>query len=155
MEVILKENMENLGKLGDVVDVKPGYARNYLFPKGLAMESTEHNLDVIKHKKIKAEKQLEIEKLSAMEQKKKLEELTLTIEKKAGEKDTLFGSVTTMEIENKLSEMGVSIDRKKFHMEEPIKKLGSYTCKIKLVEDIEADLKIEVVKEGEDETDNK
>ncbi len=153
MKVILNENIEALGDLGDLVEVKPGYARNYLFPKGLALEPTKHNLEVMKHRKIKAEKQLELAKLSAIEQKKKLEELTLTIEKKAGENEQLFGSVTAMEIEGKLAEMGILIERKKFHLEEPIKKLGSYICKIKLVEDIEADLKIEVVQEEGDNTD--
>jgi large subunit ribosomal protein L9 len=152
MRVILNESIEKLGKLGDVVEVKPGYARNYLFPRGLALEPTKHNLEVMKHKKIKAEKQLELEKLSAMEQKKKLEELILTIKKKAGESEQLFGSVTAMEIEGQLAEMGINIERKKLHLEEPIKKLGSYICKIKLIEDIEADLKIEVVREGEEET---
>jgi large subunit ribosomal protein L9 len=153
MRVILNENIEALGNLGDLVEVKPGYARNYLFPKGLALESTKHNLEVMKHRKIKAEKQLELAKLSAIEQKKKLEELTLTIEKKAGENEQLFGSVTAMEIEGKLTEMGIPIERKKFYLEEPIKKLGSYICKIKLVEDIEADLKIEVVQEADEKTD--
>jgi large subunit ribosomal protein L9 len=153
MKVILNENIEALGNLGDLVEVKPGYARNYLFPKGLALEPTKHNLEVMKHRRIKAEKQLELAKLSAIEQKKKLEELTLTIEKKAGENEQLFGSVTAMEIEDKLAEMGISIERKKFHLEEPIKKLGSYICKIKLVEDIEADLKIEVVQEEGNKTD--
>ncbi len=151
MKVILNENIENLGSLGDVVEVKPGFARNYLLPRGLALENTKHNLEVMKYKKIKAQKKLELEKLSAVEQKKKLEEVTLIITKKAGETDTLFGSVTAMEIESKLAEMGITIERKKFHLEEPIKKLGSYVCKIKLVEDIEADLKIEVVREGEGE----
>jgi large subunit ribosomal protein L9 len=151
MKVILNENIENLGSLGDLVEVKPGYARNYLLPKGLALETTKHNLEVMKYKIIKAQKKLELEKLSAMDQKKNLEEITLTIAKKAGETDTLFGSVTAMEIESKLTEMGITIERKKFHLEEPIKKLGSYVCKIKLVEDIEADLKIEVVREGEEE----
>jgi len=153
MKVILNENIEALGNLGDLVEVRPGYARNYLFPKGLALEPTKHNLEVMKHKKIKVEKQLELAKLSAIEQKKKLEELTLTIEKKAGENEQLFGSVTAMEIESKLAEMGFPIERKKFYLEEPIKKLGSYICKIKLIEDIEADLKIEVVQEEGDKTD--
>jgi large subunit ribosomal protein L9 len=152
MRVILKKDIESLGKLGDLVEVNPGYARNYLFPKGFVLEPTKHNLDVMKQRKIKAEKQLELEKLTSMEQKTKLEELTLTIEKKAGENEQLFGSVTPMEIEGKLAEMGIVIERKKFHLEEPIKKLGSYICKIKLLEDIEADLKIEVVEEKEDET---
>jgi len=150
MKVLMNENVENLGRLGELVDVKPGYARNYLFPKGLALAPNKHNMEVMKYKKVKAEKQLELEKLSAMEQKKKIEEITLIIEKKAGETDTLFGSVTAMEIESKLAEMGVEIERKKFHMEEPIKKLGNFVCKIKLVEDVEADLKIEVHREGEE-----
>ena len=105
----------------------------------------------MKYKVIKAKKKLELEKLSAIEQKKKLEEITLIMKKKAGETDTLFGSVTAMEIEGKLAEMGITIERKKFHLDEPIKKLGSYVCKIKLVEEIEADLKIEVVREGDEE----
>lgn len=152
MKVILNENVENLGKVGDVVEVRPGYARNYLFPKALALEPTKHNIDLMERKRKKVEKQMELEKLSALEQKQKVEELTITIEKKAGEQDQLFGSVTAMEIEAKLAEQGVTIERKKFHLEEPIKKLGSYICKIRLVEDVEADLKIEVVKEGDEET---
>jgi large subunit ribosomal protein L9 len=151
MKVLLNETIDTLGKLGDLVDVKPGYARNYLFPKRLALEPNKHNLEVMKYKVIKAKKKLELEKLSAIEQKKKLEEITLVMKKKAGETDTLFGSVTAMEIEAKLAEMGITIERKKFHLDEPIKKLGSYVCKIKLVEEIEADLKIEVVREGDEE----
>jgi len=151
MKVLLNENIESLGRLGDLVDVKAGYARNYLFPKGLALTPNKHNMEIMKFKKIKAQKQLELEKLSAMELKAKIEEITLIIEKKAGETDTLFGSVTAMEIESKLAEMGVEIERKKFHLPEPIKKLGNYVCKIKLVEDIEADLKIEVHREGEED----
>ena len=151
MKVILIDNLDNVGKLGDIVEVKAGFARNYLLPRRLALQPTKHNVDMLKFKKIKAAKKLELEKMSAVELKKKLEEITLTIQKKAGETDTLFGSVTAMEIESKLAEMGISIDRKKFHLEEPIKKLGNYVCKIRLVEDIEADLKIEVTRDIEQE----
>jgi len=151
MKVILNADIEQLGQLGDIVDVKPGYARNYLIPKKLALEPNKHNLEVMKFRKLKAQKQLELDKLSAREQKQKIEELRLTIEKKAGESDTLFGSVTPMEIQQKLEEMGVTIDRKKFHLDEPIKKLGHHVCKVKLIEDIEAELRIDVVKEGEEE----
>lgn len=151
MKVILNENVINVGKLGDIVEVKAGFARNYLLPRRLALQPTKHNVDILKFKKIKAAKKLEQEKLSAEELKKKLEELTITIKKKAGETDTLFGSVTAMEIESKLAESGISIERKKFHLEEPIKKLGNYVCKIRLVEDIEADLKIEVTRDTEGE----
>jgi large subunit ribosomal protein L9 len=151
MKVILNENVDNVGKLGDIVDVKAGFARNYLLPRRLVLEPTKHNVELLKFKKIKAAKKLELEKLSAAELKKKLEEITLTIKKKAGETDTLFGSVTAMEIESKLAEAGISIERKKFHLEEPIKKLGNYVCKIRLVEDMEADLKIEVTRDSDSE----
>lgn len=151
MKILLNENVEHLGNLGDLVEVKPGYARNYLFPRGLALQPTKHNLEIMKYKKIKAQKKLELEKLSAMEQKQKLEEFTLTIAKKAGESDTLFGSVTTMEIQQKLEELGTHIDKKKLHLDEPIKKLGEHICKVKLIEDIEAELKIAVVRESEEE----
>ncbi len=99
MKIILNEDIEHLGRLGNLVEVKPGYARNYLFPRGLALRPTKHKMEMMKYKKIKAQKRLELEKLSALDQKQKLEELTLTIKKKAGESDTLFGSVTTIEIQ--------------------------------------------------------
>jgi large subunit ribosomal protein L9 len=153
MKILLNEDIDHLGRLGDLVEVKPGYARNYLFPRGLALKPTNHNLEMMKYKKIKAQKKLELEKLSALEQKQKLEELTLTIAKKAGESDTLFGSVTTIEIQQKLEELGTHIDRKKIHLDEPIKKLGPHVCKVKLIEDVEAEVKIEVVKENEETED--
>lgn len=148
MKVILNEYVESLGRVGDIVDVKPGYARNYLFPRKLALPPTKHNMEIMKYKKVKAEKQLEIDKMSARDQKTKLEELTLVIEKKAGETDTLFGSVTPSEIQEKLEEMGVSIDKKRFHLDEPIKKLGTHVCTIRLIEEIVAEVKIEVIREG-------
>jgi len=147
MKVILNENVENVGGLGDIVEVKRGFARNYLFPRKLALQVNKHNEEIMKYKKIKALKKIELEKLSAMDLKQKIEQLTITITKKAGESETLFGSVTTMEIQAKLEEAGIAIDKKKLHLEDHIKKLGQYVCKVKLIEDIEADLKVEVVKE--------
>jgi len=147
MKVILNENVENVGGLGDIVEVKRGFARNYLFPRKLALQVNKHNEEIMKYKKIKALKKIELEKLSAMDLKQKIEQLTITITKKAGESETLFGSVTTMEIQAKLEEAGIAIDKKKLHLEDHIKKLGQYVCKVKLIEDIEADLKLEVVKE--------
>jgi len=150
MRVILNENIDKLGKIGDVVDVKPGHARNYLLPQGLAVPHTPHNLGLMESKKKKFQKRVELERMSALEQKQKIEQLLLVITKKAGETDTLFGSVTTLEIEEMLEGMGVTIERKRLHLDEPIKKLGSYTCKVKLMEDMDAELKIDVVKEGPD-----
>lgn len=149
MKVILNSNIEKLGIVGDVVEVKSGYARNFLFPKGFALEVNKHNLEIIEHKRKKIQKKLELEKLSATEQKEKLDAISLTIAKKSGENDVLFGSVTIPEIEEKLEEMGIKLERKKFHLDEPIKRLGNYTCKVKLFEDVVAELKIEVVQEGE------
>ncbi len=148
MKVILNEHIDNLGRLGDIIEVKAGYARNYLLPRNKVVLPTKHNLEVMKFKRIKALKQLEEEKLSAKELKAKLEAVTLTITKKAGESDTLFGSVTTMEIQAKLEEKGFNIDRKKIHLPEHIKKLGLHVCAIKLIEEIEAEVKIEVLREG-------
>ncbi len=151
MKVILNENIENLGRVGDEIDVKPGYARNYLLPRKLAVPPTKHNIEIMKYKRVKAQKQFELEKLSAVEQKQKLEEMTLTITKKAGESETLFGSVTPTEIQGLLEEMGLTLDKKKFHLDEPIKKLGLHVCKIKLMEEVEAELKINVLREGGDD----
>ncbi len=149
MKILLNADIEKLGKVGDQVDVKPGYARNYLLPNKLALEVTKHNLEIMVHRKRKMDKKRELEKLSAEEQKAKIENLKIEIVKKAGENDVLFGSVTTLEIEKKLEEQGVKIERKRIHLDEPIKKLGSFVSKIKLYEDVEAQLKIEVTKEGD------
>lgn len=155
MKLILNSDIDRLGKLGDIVSVKPGYARNYLLPKELALKLNKHNLELMEYKKKKIQKKIELEKLSAIDQKKKLGEITLTIEKKAGENDVLFGSVTVQEIEKKLEEMGLKIDRKKFQLAEPIKRLGNYSCNVKLFEDVETDIKIEVVKQIEEISEKK
>ena len=151
MKVLLNADLENLGKVGDLVDVKPGYARNYLFPNDFAIEVTKHNLEIMVHRKKKADKKRELEKLSAEELKTRIEALKIEITKKAGENDVLFGSVTTIEIEKILNEKGIKIERKKIHLDEPIKKTGSFISRVKLFEDVEAQLKIEVLKEGEEE----
>lgn len=149
MKVLLTEFIDKLGDVGDVVDVKSGFARNFLFPKKLAIDVTPHNRALMEREKKKIEKRIETETLSAQEQKQKLELLSIAIKKKAGENDVLFGSVTPTEIEKELEHLGVQVDKKKIHLDEPIKRLGHYTCKIKLFKDIEAEIKIEVRREEE------
>jgi large subunit ribosomal protein L9 len=152
MKVILTTDIETLGQVGDIVDVKPGYVRNFLFPKKFAIKLTPHNKIVMENRKKMIQKKIELEKMSAIEQKEKIEGITLTLKKKAGENDVLFGSVTTAELEREFKELGFDIERKKIHLEEPIKRLGNYTCKIKIYTDIEAEVKIEVEKEEEEES---
>ncbi len=101
-------------------------------------------------RKKKVQKKLELEKLSAVDQKVKLEGLIIRLAKKAGENDVLFGSVTSHELEEEFTRLGVHIDKKKIHLEEPIKRIGNYTCKIKLFKDVEVDVRIEVVREGDE-----
>ena len=149
MKVILNADIEKLGEVGDTVEVKPGFARNYLLPRELPLTVTKHNIDLMKIRKAKHQKKMEIEKLSAEEQKQKLEALSLKITKKAGENGVLFGSVTPHEVQDLLEEMGVQIERKKFHFDEAVKRVGHYTFKIKLFKDVEAEMKLEVIGEGE------
>jgi large subunit ribosomal protein L9 len=149
MKVILTADVDKVGNLGDIIEVKKGFARNFLLPRKYAVEVTAHQVTLMGNKKKKHLKQLEIEKLSALEQKQKLEEISITIKKKAGENDVLFGSVTTSELEKELKAMGVSVEKKKLHLEEPIKRLGNYSLKIKLFKDVEAEIKIAVLKDGD------
>jgi len=149
MKVILTADVDKIGSLGDVIEVKKGFARNFLLPRQLAMEVSEHNLALMEGRKKKHQKKLDLEKLSAVEEKQKLDGLAITIRKKAGENDVLFGSVTTAEIERELEARGVSVERKKIHLDEPIKRLGDFSAKVKLHKDVEATIAISVLKEEE------
>ncbi|MBI1921646.1 MAG: 50S ribosomal protein L9 [Geobacter sp.] len=144
MKVILKENIETLGQIGDVVKVAPGYARNYLLPKGLAIAATEKNAKAMEH----AKRHLDYKRNKALEQAKqfaaKLEALALTISHQAGEEGKLFGSVTNMEIAEKLLAQGVELDRKKIVLAEPIKQVGEYTATVKVHPEVTATIKITV-----------
>jgi large subunit ribosomal protein L9 len=148
MKVILNADIETLGTLGKVVEVKAGYARNYLLPKGLALPNTEHNINRMVFIRKKHEEKRAMEKLGAEEQKKKLEALTLQVTKKAGENDVLFGSVTTMEIAEMLEAKGLTVDRKRIHLSDQIKKLGDFTCTVRLFEGVDAVIPIKVLREG-------
>lgn len=144
MKVILKENLENLGQIGDVVKVAPGYARNYLLPKGFAIEATEKNAKALEH----AKRQLAYKKNKALEAAKllagKLEALAINLTHQAGEEGKLFGSVTNMEIAAFLKANGIELDRKKIVLAEPIKQLGDYSVPVKIHPEVAATLKVTV-----------
>ncbi len=150
MKVILTSDVDKVGNLGDVIEVKPGFARNFLFPRKLAVEVNTHNLALMAGRKKKHQKKLELEKQAAGEQKLKLDGVVIAIRKKAGENDVLFGSVTTAEIEKELADKGFSVERKKIHLDEPIKRLGEFTAKIKLFQGVEAAIQVVVQKEEGD-----
>jgi large subunit ribosomal protein L9 len=147
MQVILKTHIENIGQAGDLIEVAPGFARNYLLPKKLAILASAKNIKQLEHQKrlkeaIKEKHLRDCEKLAQT-----IESLSLTIIRKAGENDRLFGSVTSMDITEALASEGVSIERKRIHIEDPIKSLGIYTIPIRLHQDVTANLKVWVVKE--------
>lgn len=144
MKVILKENIDTLGHIGDIVKVAPGYARNYLLPKGLAVEATEKNAKALEHVKrqmaYKKNKALESAKLLAA----KLDALSVELVHQAGEEGKLFGSVTNMEIAAYLKDKGFEIDRKTIVLPEPIKSLGEYTVPVKIHPEVAASLKVTI-----------
>ncbi len=147
MRIILLESIENLGRKGEIVNVKDGYARNYLIPKGLAIKVTQSNIKMIQEKQKKLEKEREKEIRTVEDLKNRIESLKLTFYKRAGEEDVLFGSVTSAEIEEKLKEEGIEIEKKKIVIKEPIKKLGEHEVEVKVHPEVKAKLKIEVLKE--------
>jgi large subunit ribosomal protein L9 len=145
MQVILKEDVHNLGKAGELVKVKPGFGRNYLIPQGKAMVATAANVKQIEHeKKVIAAKQVQLGK-DAQAIADKLASVEVQIERQVGEEDKLFGSVTSRDIEAALKDKGVTIDHRKVHMPEPIKTIGYHTVEIKLGTGITGKIKVVVV----------
>jgi len=146
MKVILVEEIPSLGRIGDVVKVADGYGRNYLIPQKKAMEATSKNIKKLEHDEGLTKSILDKTKKEAERIADKIEALSCTITKRAGEEDKLFGSVTTMDIKKNLTGEGIDIDRKKIVLDEPIKKLGDFIVPIKLHQEVTADLKVSVVK---------
>jgi large subunit ribosomal protein L9 len=144
VQVILNEDVPNLGRTGDVVKVRPGFARNYLFPRHLAVEANPKSLHAFEHHKRIALAKREVQKGEASELKRKLEALTISIGAHAGEEGKLFGSVTNIDIERALREKGFSVERRKIHLAEPIKQLGEFTVPVRLQPEVEASLKVQV-----------
>jgi large subunit ribosomal protein L9 len=148
MEVILKEDIATLGKIGEVVRVRDGYARNYLLPRGLVLEANKRNLKTFEHqKKIVADQKQKITR-HAQAVGDQLAGVSLVIPMKVGEEGKLFGSVTTLQIEKALKAKGLNVDRRKIHLEAPIKIAGNHEVAIRLSADLTVPLKISVVAEG-------
>jgi large subunit ribosomal protein L9 len=147
MKIILLENVPSLGKAGDLVKVSAGYGRNYLIPQKKAILATEKSLKVVEHKKREVQQRMEKTKKDSEKMGQRIEALSCTFAKAVGESGKLFGSVTSMDIENFLKENGIEVDRKKIILEEPIKNLGMFTVPIKLNSEVTAHLKVWVVQE--------
>jgi large subunit ribosomal protein L9 len=144
MEVILKEDVANLGHRGDVVKVADGYGRNFLLPRKLALQATLANKAVIEQMKAAATRRSAEEKVQAQALVAKLEPLTLTFTRKSGENGQLFGSVTTADIASELADKGFDIDRRKIQLSEPIKSLGNFTVSVKLHREVTAHVGVHV-----------
>lgn len=147
MEVILREDVEKLGSRGQLVKVAPGYARNFLLPKRLAVAATDANKKIVEQERQAALRREAKEAGEAQELAKLLAPVVVTIAQKAGENDQLFGSVTSADIAAKLEEQKFHIERKKIVLHDPIKQLGEYTVTLKLHREVSVDIKVNVVKE--------
>ncbi len=146
MKVILIEDVKDIGAMGDIIDVKDGYARNFLFPQNLARQAVNSNLKIIEDIKKKKLINAAKEKKEAEEIKAKIAALSCTIAVEAGEDDKLFGSVTNQGISHAFELEGIMVDKKQIILEEPIKKLGVYNIAVKLHPEVTAEVKVWVVK---------
>ena len=147
MKVILRQDFESLGKIGQVVDVKDGYARNFLFPRGIAYAALKGNVKALEEEKKSVEKK-NLQELKAAEiLASELETVSVTIPVQVGEEDKIFGTVTTQMIADALKEKGHEVDKRKIEIEEPIKSLGIYGVSVKLHPSVNAKIKVWVVRE--------
>ena len=147
MEVILREDIDKLGNRGEIVKVAPGYARNFLLPKRLAVAATESNKKIVEQERqahLRKEAKLEGE---AQDLAKMMGNVSVTIKQKAGENDQLFGSVTSKDVADALNAAGYSIDRRKIQLEEPIKQLGEFKVPVRLHKNVTTEVAVTVAKE--------
>jgi large subunit ribosomal protein L9 len=148
MEVILREEVPNLGTVGDVVKVKPGFARNYLLPRGLAVVADRRNIRVLEHQKRLVADKRERDRRQAQTQAEQLSSVRLTIMARAGDEGKLFGSVTNIDIEKALADSGFNVERRRIRLDEPIKLIGQYVVPIHLTTGVDA--QVTVVVEAEE-----
>ena len=144
VQVILRDDVANLGKIGDVVRVKPGYARNFLIPRGLAVDANPKNLRVLEHQKRVIAAKAEREHKTAEAVARRVQGIKLTVRARAGEEGRLFGSVTNMDIERLLAEKGVQVDRRRIAIDEPIKQVGTYTITVQIGRAVRAAVELTV-----------
>ncbi|HKV76279.1 MAG TPA: 50S ribosomal protein L9 [Gemmatimonadales bacterium] len=147
MEVILRDNVDKLGKAGDLVKVKPGYARNFLLPQGLAYEATPGNKKRIEAEAKSRQAKQAAERAAAEGVAAKLNGVKLTLARKAGEENRLFGSITSQDVADALAAAGHEVDKRKIDLEHPIKTLGVHTVPVRVYHDVHAELQLTVVAE--------
>ncbi|MCS6958238.1 MAG: 50S ribosomal protein L9 [Aquificaceae bacterium] len=148
MKVVLIKDLEGYGVFGDVINVKDGFARNYLIPRGIALPATESNLKHVRGIITHRARKLQREKEKAVQLAKKLEGLMVEVFRQVGEKGKLFGSVTAQDIAQALQEKGFDVDRKKVMLKNPIKDMGIYTVTLKLHPEVNVDIKVDVKAAG-------
>jgi large subunit ribosomal protein L9 len=149
MKVILKQDVENVGRKGDILNVAAGFGRNFLIPRKFALEVTASNLRMVDVERKSLKKKVEAERLSYRDVILRLNQVTLSFARKAGEKDHIFGSVSATDVKDALDKLGFEIDKKKIVLDEPLKRLGNYTVAVKVFHDDKAEIKVAVVKEEE------
>ncbi|HLA14721.1 MAG TPA: 50S ribosomal protein L9 [Gemmatimonadaceae bacterium] len=147
MEVILRQAVEKLGHPGDIVTVSPGYARNYLLPRGFAFEATPGNRKRIERERSRLEQAEEVRRSSAQEQATRLEQVSLTFSARVGDEGKLFGSVTSADIAHQLEAQGFAIEKRQIDLHEPIRALGVYRVPIRLHADVHPEIKVWVIKQ--------
>ncbi|MBF5042637.1 50S ribosomal protein L9 [Aggregicoccus sp. 17bor-14] len=148
MKVILREDIDNLGKSGELVTVKDGFGRNYLLPRKLAVLASEQNLRQLQHEQAVQSARSAKLRAGAEEQAKKVGAVAVTLRRKVGEQDKLFGSVTALDIAEALAAAGQKVDRRHIHLPEPIKTLGKHTVELRLHRDVTAKINVEVAPEA-------
>ena len=146
MEIILLDKIDSLGNVGDIVTVKPGYARNYLFPKGLAVRSSKRNIAFVEEKRKNIELKIAKKEQASQAIFDSLKNVEILMEVEVGENDKLFGSVTTMDLQKALNDQNIEIEKKDILLDNPIKSLGVYDIPIKITPSLKQNIKVNVVK---------